>query len=191
VRRAIPLLLLIMLALPAVAPAATKQERRRVCAERGFTVASTASARVFEVDRDGDHALYGCLRANGRLRLLASWFSCDCSVGDDPAPSAELLAGRFVALTRYPSCGPFPCETGPTYSLRNLRSGRAVAPQGPVSQVERGQGFFAYADGRVVIVDGRRERVVDAGPGVEPGSLAVAGRRLYWMRDGQPRSVAG
>ena len=34
------------------------------------------------------------------------------------------------------------------------------------------------------IVRGGAERVVDAGPGVEPGSLAVAGQRLYWTRDG-------
>ena len=188
-RRAIGLLLLLGLALPATAAAATKQERRRVCAERGVTVASTASARVFEVDRDGNRALYGCLRATGRLRLLASWYSCDCSVGDDPAPAAELLAGRFVALTRYPSCGPFPCETGPTYALRNLKSGRGVAPLGPVSQVEAGRGFYAYADGRVVIVLGGRERIADAGPGVELGSLAIAGTRVYWMRDGQPQTA--
>lgn len=32
--------------------------------------------------------------------------------------------------------------------------------------------------------------VLDAGPGDEQFSLAVAGRRLYWMRDGLPRSAA-
>jgi hypothetical protein len=111
-------------------------------------------------------------------------------VGDDPAPGVELLAGRFVSLTHYPSCGPFPCETPTTYSLRNVRSGREVAPQGHVRQVVTGPGFFAYEDGRVVIVRGEAEHVADAGPGIEHFSLAVAGRRLYWMRDGVPRSVA-
>jgi hypothetical protein len=95
-----------------------------------------------------------------------------------------------VVLTHYPSCGPFPCETPTTYTLRNLRSKREVSPQGDVSQVVTGPGFFAYEDGRVVIVRGGGEQVADPGPGVEPFSLAVAGRRVYWMRDGVPRSVA-
>jgi len=188
-RRVLLLALALSLAMPAVAAAGTKAERRQICAKRGATVASSGSARVFEVDRDGDHSLYGCLRANGRLQLLASWFSCGCSVGDDPAPSAELLAGRFVAVSSPPSCGPFPCETPTTYTLRNLRSGRGAAPTGPVTQVEAGRGFYAYADGRVVIVRGGRERVVDPGPGIEPGSIAIAGRRLYWMRDGVARTA--
>jgi len=42
----------------------------------------------------------------------------------------------------------------------------------------------------VVIVRRGTEQVADAGPGVEHFSLAVAGRRLYWTRDGVPRSVA-
>ena len=171
------------------AGAAGKRERERICAQRGATAAASPAARVFEVDRGGDHTLYGCLRAGGRLQKLAAWFSCECSVGDEIAPGVELLAGRFVALTHYPSCGPFPCETGPSYTLRNLRSRRTVLPQGPVSQVVAGQGFYAYEDGRVVLVRGASERVVDAGPGVEPGSLAIAGTRLYWTRDGLPQSA--
>ena len=127
------------------------------------------------------------LRAHARARLNR-WYSCDCSVGDDPAPGVELLAGHFVALTHYPSCGPFPCETATTYTLRNLRSRREVTPQSDVWQLVTGPGFFAYVDGRVVVVRGGSERVVDPGPGVEHFSLAVAGRQLYWMRDGAPRS---
>jgi hypothetical protein len=186
-RRVLPLLLLLLL-MPATADAATQQER--ACAERGTTVERSPVARVFEVDRDGDRTLYGCLRRGGRLQVLASWFSCDCSIGDDPAPGVDLLAGHFVALTRSPSCGPFPCEAKTTYTLRNLRSRRAVSPQGAVRQVVKGPGFFAYDDGRVVRVRGGREDVLDAGPGIEPSSLAVAGRRLYWMRDGAPRTAA-
>jgi hypothetical protein len=186
-RRAILLTLLLALVLPAAAGADPKQER--ICAKRGDTVARSATARVFEVNRDDEHTLYGCLRRGGRLQALASWFSCECSVGDDPAPGVDLLAGRFVALTHYPSCGPFPCETPTTYTLRNLRSGREVAPQGDVWQVVTGPGFFAYEDGRVVVVRRGVERVVDAGPGIEHFSLAAAGRRLYWMRDGVPQSV--
>ena len=63
-------------------------------------------------------------------------------------------------------------------------------PAGPVSQVVAGRGFYAYEDGRVVRVRGATEEVLDAGPGIEPGSLAIAGRRLYWTRDGLPLSSA-
>ena len=185
-RRAL-LPLLVLLVLPATADAATKRER--ICAKRGATVERSATARVFEVDRSDQHTLYGCLRKGGRLQALASWFSCGCSVGDDPGPGVALLAGRFVVLTHYPSCGPFPCETPTTYSLRDLRSRHTVAPQGDVWQVVTGPGFFAYEDGRVVVVRGGTEQVVDAGPGIEHLSLAVGGRRLYWMRDGAPQSL--
>jgi hypothetical protein len=191
-RRALLLLLLLLvllsLTIPAAADAATKQER--ICAKRGVTVERSAAARVFEVDRSDEHTLYACLRKGGRLRSLASWFSCECSVGDDPAPGVDLLAGRFVAVTHHPSCGPFPCEMPTTYSLHNLRSGRDFAPRGDVSQVVTGPGFFAYEDGRVVVVRGGAEQVADAGPGIERFSLAVAGTRLYWMRGGLPQSVA-
>jgi hypothetical protein len=186
-RRALPLLLLLLL-VPATADAATKRER--TCAQRGATVERSATARVFEVNRDDTHVLYGCLRAGGRLQELASWYSCDCSVGDDVAPGVELLAGHFVVITNYPSCGPFPCETPTTYTLRNLRSRRDFAPQDDVWQVVTGAGFFAYEDGRVVVVRGGVEQVIDAGPGIEHFSLATAGGRLYWMRDGLPQSVA-
>ena len=149
----------------------------------------SATARVFETDRGGDRTLYACLRRGGRLQALASWFSCDCSVGDDTAPSVELLTGHFAVVTHYPSCGPFPCEASTTYTLRNLRSRREVTPQGDVWQVVTGRGFFAYDDGRVVRVRGGREEVLDAGPGIEHFSLAVAGLRLYWIRDGQPHAA--
>jgi hypothetical protein len=186
-RRAL-LIILVTLAAPATADAASRQER--ICAERGATVARSSVARVLEVNRNDQHTLYACLRRGGRLQELASWFSCECSVGDDTPPGVALLAQRFVLVTRYPSCGPFPCDLPISYTLRNLRSKRDFAPLGDVSQVVTGDGFFAYEDGRVVDVRGGVERVVDAGPGIERASLAAAGRRLYWMRDAVPQSVA-
>ena len=168
---------------------AAAEARPGDCAQRGVTVAASSVARVFETDRDGDRALFACLRGTGRLQRLATWFSCDCSVGDDPAPSARLFAGRFVALEIPPSCGPLPCLGDVTVRLRDLRTRVEVRPTGPVTEVVRGRGFFVFGDGRVVIVRGGRERIVDEGP-VEPRSIAVAGRRVYWTRDGVPRSVA-
>jgi hypothetical protein len=188
-RLGLSLLLLVIapVAMAADAAAATGDDRRRACAKRGTTVASSSAARVFEVSRGDDHTLYACLRATGRRQSLASWYSCDCSVGDEPAPDAELVAPRLVLLTEYPACGPVECTSPTTYTLRNLRSKHEVYPNNHVSQVVTGAGFYAYEDGRVVVVRGRSERVVDEGPGVERDSLAVAGGLLYWIRDGQPQ----
>jgi hypothetical protein len=183
--------LLILAASAQPAAAATKKERQRTCAKRGFTVASSKAARVFEVDREGDHSMYGCMRSNGRLQLLSSWFSCDCSVGDEIAPDVELHAGRFAEVTEYASCGPFPEPNcgGSSATLRDLRTRRDHPVQDEVAQVLARGRTFAYADGRVVLVERRTARVVDPGPGIEDGSLAFSRTRLYWMRDGQPNSA--
>ena len=146
----------------APAAAATKKERQRTCAKRGFTAASSKVARVFEVDRQGDRSLWGCMRSNGRLQLLSRWFSCDCSVGDEIAPDAELHAGRFAEVTEYESCGPLPEPTcgGSSAALRDLRARRWYPAQGDVAEVVARGGTFAYADGRVVLV---QRRVGDRG----------------------------
>jgi hypothetical protein len=184
-------ILLLGLAAAPQAVAATKQERQRICAKRGFTVASSKTARVFEVDRQGNRSLFGCLRSTGRLQLLSRWFSCDCSIGDDPAPVATLHARRFVELTEFESCGPVPepgCGGSET-TLRDLRTRRDHAAAGPIAQVVARGATFAFADGRVVLVEGGSERVVDPGPGIEDGSLALSRTRLYWTRDGLPFSA--
>jgi hypothetical protein len=184
--------LLAVVATAQPAAAATRKERQRICAKRGVTVASSRWARVFVVDRGGNQSMYGCMRAGGRLQLLSRWFSCGCSVGDDPDPDAQLHAGRFVELTEYASCGPDPeprCG-GSSVSLRDLRTRREASAQDAVGQVVAGSGgAFAFYDGRVVVVDGGGQRVLDEGPGVEDGSLAFARTQLYWTRDGQPFSA--
>ena len=176
------------------AAATTKKERRRICAQRGATVASSAVARVFVVDRHGDQSLYGCMRSNGRLQLLSNWFSCGCSTGDAIDPSARLRAGRFVELTEYVTCGPQPDPAcgGSATTLRDLGTRHEAAVDGTLGQVVAGPaGRFAFLDDRVVLVDGDgNARVVDSGSGVEAGSLAFARTRLYWTRDGLPRSFS-
>jgi hypothetical protein len=183
------LLAALALAAPAGAAAAP---RHHACEHRGVTVDRSAKARLFEVDRDGDRTLYGCWRANGRLQALASWFSCDCSVGDDTAPDAELHAARFAEVTEFVSCGPNPDPAcgGSTTTLRDLKRRRSFPADGDVTDVVVATGHgWAFADGRAVAVRGARAQVLDPGPGVEAGSLAFAWPRLYWMRGGEPRSA--
>ena len=184
-------LLLALAASAQPAAAATKKERQRICAQRGATVASSKLARVFEVDRQGNRSLFACLRSNGRLQLLSSWFSCDCSTGDEPSPLADLHAGRFVELTEFESCGPVPDPTcgGSTVTVRDLRARRDFGAAGPIGQLVARGSTFAFTDGRVLLVLGGVASVVDPGPGIEAGSLALARTRLYWTRDGAPFSA--
>jgi hypothetical protein len=187
------LLFLLVAAWAQPAAAATKKERQRICAKRGFTVDSSKLARVFTVDHQGDQSMFGCMRSNGRLQLLSNWFSCDCSVGDDPTPDAELHAGRFVEVEEFASCGPVPDPScgGSTISLRDLRNRRNFAVDDDVSQVVVRGRFVAYADGRVMLADGdKEETVLDPGPGIEDGSLAFSSTRLYWVRDGLPQTAS-
>jgi hypothetical protein len=188
-RAAIPLACLLLLASAAQpAAAATKKERQRICAKRGFTVASSKAARIFQVSRDADHSIFGCLRSNGRLQRLSSWYSCDCSIGDEIAPDVELHAGRFAEVTEFVECGPVPDPScgGSSATLRDLRGRRSYSVQDEVAEVVARGGTFAYADGRVVLVRRRVATVVDAAGGTD---LALGRARLYWMRDGLPQSV--
>jgi hypothetical protein len=122
--------------------------------------------------------------------LLGGWYSCDCSVGDDQPTTVSLHAARFTLVRRPPSCGPGgECVTFPL-RLVDLRTGRVFEPRhGFSGMVARPDGAFAYLDGRVVAVDAEGERVLDEGPGIEGGSLALAGSIVYWTRQGEPRSA--
>jgi hypothetical protein len=175
-----------ILALAAPAEAAKPHER---CEHQGFTVEKSAHVRVFSTNHDGDQALYACWRANGRRQLLATWFSCGCSIGDEPAPFTELHAGRYLEVTLPANCGPFPAPDcgGSSTSLRDVKTRAEVGTEGDVTDVVKlGPRRFAYVDGRVVVVRGTAQEVLDPGPGIEPGSLAAAGQRLYWLRGGVP-----
>jgi hypothetical protein len=169
------------------APAEAAKSRR--CEHQGFTMEKSAQVRVFATDHEGDQALYACWRADGRRQLLTSWFSCDCSVGDGPPPFTELHAGRYVEVGIPENCGPYPApDCGAVHtSLRDVKTRVEVGTESDVTDVVKlGARRFAYVDGRVVVVRGTAQEVLDPGPGIEPGSLAAAGQRLYWVRGGVP-----
>jgi len=187
----------LLAALLLAGPAQAHPPRAKPCAARGSTtVARSVQARVYVRDmrESDDHALVGCLLGNGRRVTLETWFSCDCSRGDENDPQVW-LRGTVVAVNRY-SCPPDPF-LGPcvgrarTVALRSGRTVRELQTGGRVGELVIGErGAFALLlGGAVMKVDAEGEAVLDPGPGVEEGSLALAGPRLYWMRDDAPRSA--
>jgi hypothetical protein len=163
------------------------------------TVALNPQARVYVRSQRGDadqHLLIGCLLRSGQSVQLDSWFSCGCSRGDESAPQVW-LRGRIVALNRY-SCPPDPVlgscvgaartvslRTGEPLRRANTRTSVAALVLGP-------RGSFAYVSsgGAVVKSDATGESVVlDAGAGIDPDSLAVAGARVYWTRSDAPQTA--
>lgn len=181
-----------MIAVLPAAPADAKAKRKLApCTARGdVTLNRNTVARVYEVEDDDTHSVYGCMYDTRKRRLLASWFSCGCSTGDESGPTVW-LSGRFVALTRL-SCPP-PGMGDCTGSLRvvDLRTGKAIhAGPYPSELLLKRNGSIAYVVGtKVIVYDAKGVRTVDDGPGIEADSLAANGRLLYWMRGGVARST--
>lgn len=183
------------------APAATARPRRAPsCAVKGsVTVALNPLARVYVRAERGDsdqHVLVGCLLRSGQRVRLESWFSSGLSRGDEAAPQVWLRE-RIVAVNRY-SCPPDPSlgdcgGSARTVSLRTGETLRRASTGSSVAALVLGpRGAFAYVSsgGAVVKSDAAGETVVlDAGPGAEPGSLAIAGARVYWLRAGAPQTA--
>jgi hypothetical protein len=139
--------------------------------------------------------LVGCLLRSGRTTQLDSWFSCGCSRGDEAGPQVW-LRGTVVALNRF-SCPPDPllggCVGGAhTLDLRTGRTLRRANTGTAVTALVLGpRGAFAYVSsgGAVSKSDAGGEGVLDAAPGIDPNSLAIAGARVYWARAGSPQSA--
>jgi hypothetical protein len=154
-----------VLASTAVAPAAHARKPAPPCPSDS-AVERSVQARVHERGED-EHVLVGCYPRSGRRTSLAGWFSCGCSIADDPDPQVW-LAGRHVAVNQY-SCSPIdpmaPC-TG-TLRVFDLRSGRVrhSAETGALTGlVIKPNGSVVYLLGRRLIrMDSRGSAVLDEG----------------------------
>lgn len=194
------LLLLTAAVLPQPVAAAAKKHGK--CALRGSkTLAADAGGRVFaRSDAYEQQYVYACLYRSGRR----------FPIGDNPHDdlvSIDLvaLASPFVAYgeTWRSSQGSYE-----TLERLDLRSGRILAltqsttegGDGGIDQVvATHRGAVAWIGlssdaGDVLKVEKRDSSghaILDPGPGVEAGSLAVtrSGRRLYWSNGGQARSA--
>lgn len=181
---------LVLFALPAgVAEAKTKS-----CQRKGsHTLASSSKVRVYEVG-DVDRTVFGCLRSTNKRKTVATYTSCDCSVGDEPTPRIWLNR-EAVAVNRY-GCPPPGLEgdcggTVASFDLRKrVKRYAEEVPKGFVAQlVLKPNASFAYiAADTVRKADSAGTGELDAGP-VEAGSLARAGSIVYWTKAGQAFSA--
>jgi hypothetical protein len=184
---------LCLLASTAVVPAAAQARKPAKPCPGGSAVERSVQARVYERGAD-DHVLVGCYLRSGRRTGLAGWFSCGCSIADDPEPQVW-LAGRHVAVNQY-SCSPIDPMSPCVGSLKvvDLRSGRVrySAETGSMGGlVIKRNGSVAYVLGqRLIRIDSTGSTVLDEGPGIDGDSLAANPTRLYWMRDGVPKAAS-
>ena len=148
------------------------------CRDPGRVVAADADAAVV---RAGG-TLWGCTAGGAPLRF-------DTAEQDSYAITGIQLAGRYAGFTDL-GCAARPCPAFRT--ILDLRTGRrSMVTVGhldtpPTATVVSPRGFTAWAAGGEVrlLALGGGARTLDAGPGVDERSLAVAGGRLYWVRDG-------
>jgi hypothetical protein len=191
------------LLVPAAFASAARSRSHRApaacAAKSSVTVALNPLARVYVRSERGDadqHVLVGCLLHSGQRVELDGWFSCGCSRGDELEPQVW-LRGRIVAVNRY-GCPPDPLLGGCVGSARSvsLRTGetlrRASTGTAVAALVQGPRGAFAYISGGGAVVksdDTGETLVLDAGVGVDPGSLAIVGARVYWLSGGVPQTA--
>jgi hypothetical protein len=185
------LALLVLCLVPPTSAAAAPPAGKPCVASGAITVVRSLQARIYE--RGGDeHALVGCNRLSGRRTVLARWFDCECSIADEPAPQVW-LAGRHVAVNSY-FCPPDQSPCTGAMGVVDLRTGRVrhSAETGAlIDLVIKPNGSIGYLLGRQLYrIDSRGSALLDEGPGIDGGSLAVNRTRLYWLHDNLPRTAS-
>lgn len=185
------------------APSAADAKR---CSKHGaHTILRTKTVRVFSVTaRDETARYYGCLYRRGRVVYLGK------VPVEGPDGIYEILAaGRFLAFQIYEELGSHLTFT--TLYRADLRDGRVRTLEGfgvnpfggtwVVDVVLARTGATAWIRGEndggadnvnsVRKYDAAGPGVLDPGPGVELGSLAItaSGSRVYWTNAGEPRSA--
>jgi hypothetical protein len=175
------------------------------CSPKGSRIiAATAKARVFEkrVMRDTHvRATYGCLLSRRRpVRFLVP----DFPTGYDPIR----LAGHFVAYGSYSDCAADYCDPN-NVMVEDLSNGKRTFADGSDLEVANVTSLVLRANGSVAWIQtsfskigeslegftvakaehGKPAVVLATGEDVDPGSLALAGKTLYWTQAGMPASA--
>lgn len=190
----------------ALAPAsASAAKAKRTChPAHSTTLAATKSVRVFQTrgfSRDTKtHATYGC--------LLSAKHPYRFVVLDFPMGFQRItIAGHFIAYAAYSDCAADYCNPN-AVMVQDLATGRRTFAEGTLVAVAHVRDLVLRADGAVAWIQasyddngsvrpgldvvaggaGRTPVVLGSGEDVAPGSLALAGRTVYWTQGGQPRS---
>lgn len=157
----------LFLALIAVAtvPSSAAAKRRPCTLSGSTTILATKSSRLFT-----RHAhVYACSNARNKRFLLASGASVSL-----PALTSSYAA---VALAR-------------SVEAINLTTGAILRFHGAATDlVLAGDGSLAWIATHEVHrynVGDKADTVVDSGQDIQPHSLALAGKTLYWMKGTQP-----
>lgn len=194
--RRISLILGIALALTPLVAAGTADSRKRPGCRPAHTqtVVQDAHTRVFRrriAPGAYNYDYFVCRFGSGRvIRLLRAGYL--------HRVSKWRLAGRYVAWLQAETL-----ETGDivttilVYDATRRRRRMAVGGQPDPDLLLTRSGSVAWLDPRyqgpqraveVRTLDGR-SLTLDRGPGLKPGSLALAGSLLYWTHGGEPRSA--
>lgn len=177
------------------------REAPSACARPAHVVVANSSARI--VRRDSELWLCGKSRPEGYLLGNNSRSLTGASV-----TGHVRLAGRFVAwatelqdhernyfYVRVRDAvrgGGHAFNTG---GRADTDSGAGIGPATAVVVTSRGSvAWIAHNDStggyEVHSVVGNNRRLVSAASGIDPRSLASAGRTIYWTEDGNPRSAS-
>jgi hypothetical protein len=182
---------------------------RKSCATAGRkTVLQTRAIRVYHGGRDG--GVYACRlsRPIHPLQLLDNYISREgyLVVGEAHAAGIRVGIESWDCPRNLDALVPSECgggqissfDLGTRRQLRHLWTGGKEAEWGMTATGALACLRPALAatnqspakPAAVVVADASgEERVLDEGSGIETGSLAVSGRRVYWTSGGEARSA--
>ncbi len=178
-------------------PAAGASAKTEDCRTRGRTVAANRTTRLFYTgDRVTDaRKYYACWIArrraifvtandsyNGALPsivLAGQWVAYETSICDDGECSGQV----FVFDSR--AKGDSGLRLVEQFERFAAATDLALTDDGTVAWIRRD--YEAGTRGVTVVGRGKAPRRLDVGLGIEEGSLALAGRYLYWSNEGSPR----
>ena len=177
----------------AIIPPPPADAARSDCYPRGTkTAEASKDARVYTRGRSDNLRVYACLYSTGRSRPLGT------NESGEFGPDSETIAGRYVAYVYFD--GPTREDKSQTQvRVIDLKTGRIrrSSDRGPgggfgglvVNRTGATAWIWARGSGTEVRkIDADGEGIVDTGP-ADGGSLALAGSRLYWTRDGSPMTA--
>jgi hypothetical protein len=190
--RRLPTALLVVLAVAAGVPEAASASVASRCRSEGATVAANGSVRVYA---HGSHGLelWTCAYRSRRWSPIS--LGERGSVKERRGVVDVTVAGGYVGLrVLNTGCSRGEC-VGPIVQVFDpLRRRQSPDVKGD-SYVLRADGTFAVVtppdpagNATVELHDARGTTVVATGA-IDPGTLALAGRNVYWMQDGLPQTA--